>query len=322
MAIQPVKWLIQIGLTAEKATIPISAGADQIDLSKLYPSAYELPLDAGGQAVGRTEMNALFATMAENIYFQQQGGVYGYSVSIDYTVGTRVLYNGEIYKCIRANGISSTVASPTNTGYWTRFVLLTDLNPLYNLVPTGVILPYGGSVAPSGFFMCDHSAYSRTTYAKLFAVIGTRYGAGDGSTTFNVPNLNNGSFPRGVAPSAVGTSYKASLPPLTASSNGAHTHTRGSMEIVGTFDADDFTNDATAPSVTGAFGYKRSSNRRDAQNGATKGYMMTFTASKGWTGATSSNGVHTHNVTNSAGVAMNGNTVLPQSVGVNYIIRI
>ena len=90
MATQPTKWSIQIGITSEKATIPVSAGADSIDLSKLYPSAYELPLDAGGQAVGRTEMNALFSTMAENIYFMQQGGIYEYSNAIDYTVGTRV----------------------------------------------------------------------------------------------------------------------------------------------------------------------------------------------------------------------------------------
>ena len=293
-----------------------------IDLSKLYPSAYELPLEAGGNAVGRTEMNALFSTLAENIYFMQQGGVYQYANNVNYTVGTVVLYSNNIYKCIRANGPASTVANPTNTTYWTRFALITDINPLYNLVPTGVILPYGGVTAPSGFLICDGSAVSRTTYANLFAVIGTRYGAGNGSTTFNVPKLNDGSFVRGVAPSAVGTKYNASLPPLTTSSVGAHTHTRGTMEIVGTFDADDFNNDSTAPSVTGAFGYQRSQTRREAQDGSTRGYMMTFTASKGWTGATSSNGAHTHTITNSAGVAMNGTTVLPQSVGTSFIIKI
>lgn len=322
MAKQPTKWSIQIGVNSEKADIPVSSGADSIDLTKLYPSAYELPLDAGGNAVGRTEMNTLFSTIAENIYFQQQGGVYQYANNVNYTVGTRVLYNNEIYKCIQANGPTSTVANPANTNYWTRFVLLTDLNPLYSLVPTGVILPYGGVTAPANFLLCDGSAISRTTYANLFAVIGTRYGAGNGSTTFNVPKLNDGSFVRGVSTSAVGTKYSASLPPLIASSNGAHTHTRGTMEIVGTFDADDFNNDTTAPSVTGAFGYQRSQTRRDAYDGAARGYMMTFTASKGWTGETSSNGAHTHTVTNSAGVAMNGTTVLPQSVGCNYIIKI
>jgi microcystin-dependent protein len=58
-------------------------------------------------------------------------------------------------------------------------------------LPTGTILDYGGSSAPTGYLLCDGSAVSRTTYADLFAVISTTYGAGDGSTTFNVPNLRD-----------------------------------------------------------------------------------------------------------------------------------
>lgn len=53
----------------------------------------------------------------------------------------------------------------------------------------GVIFPFGGTAAPTGFLMCDGSAVSGTTYAALFAVIGSTFGAGDGSTTFNVPDL-------------------------------------------------------------------------------------------------------------------------------------
>jgi microcystin-dependent protein len=56
--------------------------------------------------------------------------------------------------------------------------------------PTGVIQAFAGSTAPTNYLMCDGAARSRTTYAALFAVCGTAYGAGDGSTTFNVPNLN------------------------------------------------------------------------------------------------------------------------------------
>lgn len=53
----------------------------------------------------------------------------------------------------------------------------------------GVVLPYAGSTAPSGFLFCYGQALSRTTYKRLFDVIGTQFGAGDGSTTFNVPDL-------------------------------------------------------------------------------------------------------------------------------------
>ena len=57
------------------------------------------------------------------------------------------------------------------------------------LMPTSTILPYAGASAPTGYFLCDGSAKSRTTYAGLFAIIGTTYGAGDNSTTFNIPDL-------------------------------------------------------------------------------------------------------------------------------------
>lgn len=59
---------------------------------------------------------------------------------------------------------------------------------LQRLLPTGTMLPYAAAAAPSFFLACDGSAISRTTYAALFAVIGTTYGAGNGSTTFNLPD--------------------------------------------------------------------------------------------------------------------------------------
>lgn len=54
-------------------------------------------------------------------------------------------------------------------------------------LPAGVVVPFAGKTAPSGWLKCDGSAVSRTTYAALFAAIGTTYGAGNGSTTFNLP---------------------------------------------------------------------------------------------------------------------------------------
>lgn len=68
---------------------------------------------------------------------------------------------------------------------------------LYADSPIGSIIPFGGTTAPSGFLLCQGQAVSRTTYAELFAVIGTSFGSGDGSTTFNVPDLR-GEFIRGA----------------------------------------------------------------------------------------------------------------------------
>lgn len=56
-------------------------------------------------------------------------------------------------------------------------------------VPTGVIAQTALAAAPAGWLLCDGSAVSRTTYPLLFAAIGTTFGAGNGTTTFNVPNL-------------------------------------------------------------------------------------------------------------------------------------
>ena len=57
------------------------------------------------------------------------------------------------------------------------------------LMPTSTILSYAGSSAPTGYLLCDGSAISRTTYSDLFGIVGTTYGVGDGSTTFNIPDL-------------------------------------------------------------------------------------------------------------------------------------
>jgi microcystin-dependent protein len=55
--------------------------------------------------------------------------------------------------------------------------------------PVGSMTPFVGAAAPAGYLLCDGSAISRTTYAALFAVCGTAYGVGDGSTTFNLPDM-------------------------------------------------------------------------------------------------------------------------------------
>jgi microcystin-dependent protein len=55
--------------------------------------------------------------------------------------------------------------------------------------PSGSVSAYAGSTAPSGWLLCSGAAVSRSTYAALFAIVGTTYGTGDGSTTFNLPDL-------------------------------------------------------------------------------------------------------------------------------------
>jgi len=80
---------------------------------------------------------------------------------------------------------------------------------------TGVYVPYGGDILPIGWLWCDGSALSRIDYADLFARIGTTFGQGDGSTTFNIPDFTGGRFIEGDSLSGV---YKnAGLPNITGS---------------------------------------------------------------------------------------------------------
>lgn len=78
-------------------------------------------------------------------------------------------------------------------------------------VPVGSIIWSARTTAPAGYLICDGTAVSRTTYADLFAAIGTKYGTGNGSSTFNLPNLID-KFPQGSQTANVGTAIAAGLP--------------------------------------------------------------------------------------------------------------
>ena len=85
--------------------------------------------------------------------------------------------------------------------------------------PIGTIFAFAGNDIPSGYLPCNGSAISRETYADLFAVIGTTYGTGDGSTTFNLPNLTD-KFIQGS--DTAGTVKSAGLPEIFGSLNVAN----------------------------------------------------------------------------------------------------
>ena len=90
--------------------------------------------------------------------------------------------------------------------------------------PSGAILQFAGSSAPANWLLCDGALVSRTTYANLFTAIGTTYGAGDGSTTFKLPDL------RGRVP--IGAGQGSGLQNrVIGATGGAETHTLTTSEI-------------------------------------------------------------------------------------------
>lgn len=106
----------------------------------------------------------------------------------------------------------------------------------FALLPVGVVLPYGGSSAPSGYLLCYGQAISRTTYADLFAAIGTTYGTGDGSTTFNLPDFRGRVVAGkddmgGSAASRLTSSYFGASGASLGSVGGSESHTLTKAQI-------------------------------------------------------------------------------------------
>lgn len=145
---------------------------------------------------------------------------------------------------------SITVGSPSATSTdsqlsSTQNILMESLT-LYPLIQYAEVSPiageveaYAGATAPTNFLICDGSAVSRTTYSELYALIGTTFGTGDGSTTFNVPNLS-GRVPFGYKSGDSNYGTVGNTAGNTGNTvNIAHSHTQTSHThtISGTTDA-------------------------------------------------------------------------------------
>ena len=183
------------------------------------------------------------------------------------------------------------------------FATVTGLNP------AGTIVMFAATSAPTGYLPCDGAAISRTTYAALFSAISTSYGAGDGSSTFNVPNLQ-GKFPIGYdggssyGLAATGGATSASYTPagtnsgtaLTEANLPAHTH-------------DTWGNTWPTGSWTGGTGTTQSSVTQTGGSLTSTSTLRTL--------ATGSGTTHTHTF---AGTAATIATLSPYLV-TNYIIK-
>jgi microcystin-dependent protein len=92
------------------------------------------------------------------------------------------------------------------------------------VAPTGSIFMFGGTTAPGGTVLCDGSALSRTAFSNLFSIISTIYGAGDGTSTFNVPNFV-ARMPLGPSGThAIGTRGGTEVETLSTAQMPSHTH--------------------------------------------------------------------------------------------------
>lgn len=207
---EPTQWEHPLGNNADTSTLPDNAAATAgiASLQKLFQIINATPLEAGGIAPDREDVNALFKLLGDSIFYAMTGGIASYNATYDYPVGALVKYNNILYEAIQVNGADSTVAAPTDSIYWSQIPTYADL---VDLVPTGVVLPFGGSTVPNGWLLANGAAVSRASKARLFSVYGTTFGAGDGSTTFNLPDLRD-RYIIGVNTNALGTQIAEQLP--------------------------------------------------------------------------------------------------------------
>lgn len=181
--------------------------------------------------------------------------------------------------------------------------------------PSGTITMYGGATAPTDWLLCNGAAINRTTYADLFAILGTSYGAGNGTTTFNLPNLND-RFPIGVSGTyARGATGGALTKTIITANLPAHTHAIDHNHSA--FDtASGGTHSHTQPTTSADTG---SSTTRVARGSGVSSGDVTYI---------SGDGAHTHSIdvpafTGTSGSAGSGTPLdtTPPYVAVNYIIK-
>ena len=217
-------------------------------------------------------------------------------ISTAYEVGDVVAcaYHADLQlKCTQAG---TTSADPLDTSTATagaeiidggvKWLVETLVNKEYvdELIPVGTIFPFAGDSIPSGYLACNGAAVSRNTYAALFAAIGTTYGTGDGSTTFNVPAVEDNRFLEFSA--TRGSKKNAGLPNITGSTNTLHVQPLG-----------------PSWSASGAFGLVQSNTY-----GANSGRENSAT-------------VITFNASLSNNIYGGSNTVQPKSLTVRAIIK-
>lgn len=171
------------------------------------------------------------------------GGAAGTTQVITQTTSNQYVSDG-INIAARATAVTSAAPSGTASGDLsgtypsptvTSVHLAQPLSTASGGMPTGAVIPFAGTAAPTGWLIADGSAVNRATFAALFAVVSTFYGAGDGTTTFNLPDCRARFIAGGDAANATGRLNAATAQGISASTlgntGGEQAHTLLSAEM-------------------------------------------------------------------------------------------
>lgn len=264
------------------------AGTGRFSQEEGFGEVNSTPLADGGIPPFREDMNGVLYLLSQFALWQQQGGLMNWSAALTYEVGNEILHNGVKYRCIQ----QCTNVVPPNRAYWKNLdvsVRAGMVIPAYNVTvdSNGHPIFWGDSVADEGFLLCD--------------------GRSDGLGG-NVPNLIDrmirGSTPTNAGQTGGADSVTLSVAQMPSHSHavtsvstaGAHTHTRGSMNIWGNFGGWD-----VQPGTygNGSFWVSARGNYNEVGGSYHGDYaaQIAFDASRTWSGETSQNGAHSHSVT-------------------------
>lgn len=252
----------------QASQIGVTAGA--ASLTDGFPPLNFTPVASGGVPPFGQDINGILNQITAWNQWQAAGGPIFFNSTFSTSIGgypkgalvTSTAFGTLWLNTAEGNTTDPDGGSPAN---WQALTPGAD-------VPTGTILMYAANSAPAGFLICDGSAVSRTTYARLFALIGVTYGAGNGSTTFNLPNFL-GIFPRGY------DSGGSVDPARTFGSTQGHaiqSHNHSNGVNVTTGSAVPFSYGDTSTGVTGT-----TTAHTDANSAQRNGYTSTGTVAAG-----------------------------------------
>ena len=206
----------------QRATIPDTPSSEQgrASYQQGFPQVCAQPLASGGIPPNYLDFQGILYDLSNSIFYMQTGALWPWSSTLTYPLGAHVLgSDNNEYVAVQENSGQDPTQDLTNV-YWLR----ADAG---DGVPVGTIVWSAATTAPNGYLLCNGATVGRSTYSALFSAIGTTYGAGDGSTTFALPNLIGRVMWGGTSPGAY---LAAGLPNITgsvsyiASANGSETN--------------------------------------------------------------------------------------------------
>jgi len=207
----------------DKNTLPNEpTGTNLACVTEGFPAVTMIAREDGGLPPAGQDFNGLGNLLSQFYYFTQNGGSYTFNQSVSdaiggYPLGARLWYIGadgaQVLRSTKANNTDNfnNDASFIGTSWipdtvTVAYVQQAILDALQQAHVVGDIKASMRTGNHNGWLLCNGQAVSRTTYASLFSIIGTNFGAGNGSTTFNVPDYR-GKFLRGLGGNSASTMY-------------------------------------------------------------------------------------------------------------------